>query len=92
MSEKLLDLAVEEACGTFNLPADHFLRNNANIAAVKNMIAGEAKDVRPEKAWLYTIVCNKYSGGCPTATCQPWWPIVACGESDVQHSGIWACM
>lgn len=69
MSEKLLDLAVEEACGMFHLPADHFLRNSSNIAAAKNMIAGESKDVQPEKAWLYTIVCNKKSGEYLAAAC-----------------------
>lgn len=66
MSEKLLDLAVEEACNMFNLPADHFLRDNSNITAAKNMIAGEPRFVGAEKAWLYTIVCNKKSGRCPT--------------------------
>jgi hypothetical protein len=69
MSEKLLDLAVEEACNTFKLPADHFLRNSTNITAAKKMIAGDAQDVGPEKAWLYSIVCNKKSGAChPTTT------------------------
>lgn len=67
MSEKLLDLAVEEACDMFHLPADHFLRNSSNITAAKNMIAGDAQNVQPEKAWLYTIVCNKKSGECLSA-------------------------
>lgn len=70
MSEKLLDLAVEEACEVYNLAEDHFLRNTANIAAAKNMIAGGGTDISPEKAWLYSIVCNKRSGAFSAACVQ----------------------
>lgn len=62
MSERLLDLAVDEVVEELNLPEDHFLRNPANITAVKRMIRGDATKVPAEKRWLYTIVCNEQSG------------------------------
>jgi hypothetical protein len=88
MSEKLLDLAVEEACSTFNLPEDHFLRSSANINAAKNMIAGDSKDVGPEKAWLYTIVCNKNSGVRSTAIYRS--PLLT-GSFVAQHMDVLPC-
>jgi hypothetical protein len=62
MSERLLDLAVQEVVAEFQLPADHFLQNPDNIRAVKCMIQGDTSNVPAAKRWLYTIVCNEQSG------------------------------
>lgn len=71
MSEKLLDLAVAEACHEFGLTNDHFLRDQKNIDAVKKMISGDYTGVAPEKAWLYSIVNNKRSGVSALQRCLP---------------------
>ena len=69
MSLKLLDLAVEGA--SEGLPEEHFLRQEDNISAVRNMIMGVTDGVAPEKTWLYTIVNNRQSGAQPYSRVHP---------------------
>lgn len=69
MSLKLLDLAVEDA--SKGLPEEHFLRQEHNISAVRNMIMGVTDGVVPEKTWLYTIVNNRQSGAVPDSGVHP---------------------
>lgn len=86
MSLKLLDLAVEEA--SEGLPEDHFLRQQENIDAAKNMIMGVTEGIDIEKTWLYTIVNNRQSGVLPLSSLSVWW-IPRCPVLS-QHPGL--CM
>lgn len=84
MSLKLLDLAVEEA--SEGLPEDHFLRQQENIDAAKNMIMGVTEGIDIEKTWLYTIVNNRQSGVLPLSSLFVWW-IPRCPVLS-QHPGL----